>query len=88
MNLGVEIGGAREQPASFKIVYDRAGAVTDTQGVEERIARLEIVGGVERLRCQPARRGSIIVSGGGQRATSQRYSACKDARGEWQVTQA
>ena len=28
------------------------------------------------------------VSGGGQRATSQRYSACKDARGEWQVTQA
>jgi uncharacterized protein YgiM (DUF1202 family) len=28
------------------------------------------------------------VSGGGQRASSQRYSACKDARGEWQVTQA
>lgn len=28
------------------------------------------------------------VAGGGQRATSQRYSACKDNRGEWQVTQA
>ncbi|UAL11107.1 SH3 domain-containing protein [Caulobacter segnis] len=28
------------------------------------------------------------VSGGGQRATSQRYSACRDDRGEWQVTQA
>jgi len=28
------------------------------------------------------------VSGGGQGASSQRYSACKDNRGEWQVTQA
>jgi uncharacterized protein YraI len=28
------------------------------------------------------------VAGGGQRASNQRYSACKDARGEWQVTQA
>ena len=28
------------------------------------------------------------VSGGGQRTTSQRYSACRDERGEWQVTQA
>lgn len=28
------------------------------------------------------------VSGGGQGATRQRYSACRDARGEWQVTQA
>ncbi|WP_184716205.1 SH3 domain-containing protein [Caulobacter sp.] len=28
------------------------------------------------------------VAGGGQRATSQRYSACKDNRGEWQVTRA
>ena len=28
------------------------------------------------------------VAGGGQGASSQRYSACKDSRGEWQVTQA
>lgn len=28
------------------------------------------------------------VAGGGQGASSQRYSACKDNRGEWQVTQA
>ena len=28
------------------------------------------------------------VSGGGQGASSQRYSACRDNRGEWQVTQA
>lgn len=28
------------------------------------------------------------VSGGGQAATRQRYSACRDNRGEWQVTQA
>jgi surface antigen len=28
------------------------------------------------------------VAGGGQGASSQRYSACKDERGEWQVTQA
>ncbi|WP_297514070.1 SH3 domain-containing protein [uncultured Caulobacter sp.] len=27
------------------------------------------------------------VSGGGQGASSQRYSACKDGRGEWQLTQ-
>ncbi len=28
------------------------------------------------------------VAGGGQAASRQRYSACKDSRGEWQVTQA
>ncbi len=28
------------------------------------------------------------VSGGGQGASNQRYSACKDNRGEWQLTQA
>lgn len=28
------------------------------------------------------------VTGGGQGASSQRYSACRDGRGEWQVTQA
>lgn len=28
------------------------------------------------------------VSGGGQAASSQRYSACRDARGEWRLTQA
>ena len=28
------------------------------------------------------------VSGGGQGTSSQRYSACRDARGEWQLTQA
>ena len=28
------------------------------------------------------------VSGGGQGTSSQRYSACRDSRGEWQVTQA
>lgn len=28
------------------------------------------------------------VSGGGQATSNQRYSACKDSRGEWQLTQA
>lgn len=31
---------------------------------------------------------SASVAGGGQGTSSQRYSACKDSRGEWQVTQA
>jgi hypothetical protein len=28
------------------------------------------------------------VSGGGQAASNQRYSACRDRKGEWQLTQA
>ena len=28
------------------------------------------------------------VAGGGQGSSLQRYSACKDSRGEWQLTQA
>ena len=28
------------------------------------------------------------VSGGGQATSTQRYSACRDNRGEWQLTQA